>query len=278
MRDDGAERLLSGVLRLLPPTRREWGEAMWGELAQVEGRGARWRFTWGCLVAVLATPDPRPDSGRRVLRAIAGGAAASGGLVAFALVRYPGLRAGRGTWLAVLLFLTVLASYLVIGRLAMTRSPSGGAAVRVAALTATVTAGCWVLVDAAAWLPTALHAGLVAVAGIVAAPLVAGAWSTLRRQSTALGCTSAVLAGLMSGLAVFLAWAGLTVLTGGRPYDVGQVRDFHSSGAADLATYAVNDSLGTAMVLLVLVPLVVTGLGLLGTAVGSLRRLPARVG
>ena len=239
---------------------------------------ARWRFAWGCLVAVLDTRDPLHDPGRRVVRLIGAGAAVSGGLVAFALVHYPGLRAGRGTWPAVLVFLAVLAGYLVVGRLTLVGSPPGGAAVRVAVLSSTVTVGGWVLVGAATWLPPVLHAGLVAVAGIVAAPLAAGVWSTLRSRSRAVACTSAVLAGLMSGLVVFLVWSGETILTGGRPYDVGQVRDFHSSGGADLATFAVSDNLGTAMVLLVLVPLIVTCLGFLGATAGSLRRLPARIG
>ena len=67
---------------------------------------------------------------------------------------------------------------------------------------------------------------------------------------------------------LFVVWVGETVVTGGRPYDAGQVRDFHTSGAPDLATYAVNDNLGAAMVLLILVPLVSAFLGILGVVAG----------
>lgn len=46
------------------------------------------------------------------------------------------------------------------------------------------------------------------------------------------------------------------------------MRDFRSSGVRDLATYAVGDSLGTAMVLL-LVPLVSLTAGLVGCAAAA---------
>jgi len=63
------------------------------------------------------------------------------------------------------------------------------------------------------------------------------------------------------------------VLTGGRPYDPGMIRDFHTSGASDLATYAVGDNLGAAMGLLLLTPALAALLGLLGAAVTA-RLLP----
>jgi hypothetical protein len=42
-------RLLTAAARFLPPGRFEWGRAMVAELAAVEGRRERWRFTLGCL-------------------------------------------------------------------------------------------------------------------------------------------------------------------------------------------------------------------------------------
>jgi hypothetical protein len=272
MHSDGAARVLSGILRLLPPDRREWGAAMWGELAHVEGIGARWRFTWGCLVAVLRSPNQLHSSGRRVLRLIVVGAVGSGLLVTWAFVRYPGLRTGPRTWLALLVFLGVLVGYLAIGRLVMTVTPRDGTSSRLALLTAAVTAGWWLLVVAAAILPPVMHGALVALTGIVLTPVVAGMLAARRTHSQTAARGSVLLTGLMSGLMVFLVWVGQTLVTGGRPYDVGQVRDFHTSSAPDLATYAVNDNLGSAMVMLVLVPLVVTCLGVLGTVAGRSRQ------
>jgi len=71
---------------------------------------------------------------------------------------------------------------------------------------------------------------------------------------------------------VFLGWVGAAVLTGGQPYDPGLVRDFHASGAPDLATYAVDDDLGAGMMLLLLVPLLTWTLGSVGASLTAGRR------
>ena len=63
----------------------------------------------------------------------------------------------------------------------------------------------------------------------------------------------------------------VTYANEGRPYDAGLVRDFHASGAHDLATYAVSDDLGSGLVLLVLVPTVALALGSLGAQLGARR-------
>jgi hypothetical protein len=55
----------------------------------------------------------------------------------------------------------------------------------------------------------------------------------------------------------------------GRPYDAGLLQDFHRSGSSHLATYAVRDAFGTALFLLVLIPVVALAFGSLGA------RLPA---
>ncbi len=81
-----------------------------------------------------------------------------------------------------------------------------------------------------------------------------------------------LLAALLAGLLLFLGWVGAAVLTGGQPYDPGLVRDFHASGAPDLATYAVDDDLGTGMMLLLLVPLLTWTLGSVGASVTAGRR------
>jgi hypothetical protein len=76
-----------------------------------------------------------------------------------------------------------------------------------------------------------------------------------------------VLAAVVGGLLLFLAWVGMAVLTGGRPYDPGLLRDFRSSGAPDLATYAVDDNLGAGMMLLLLVPSLTVSLGSVGSVI-----------
>jgi len=59
------------------------------------------------------------------------------------------------------------------------------------------------------------------------------------------------------------------LLTAGRPYDPGMVRDFAASGSHDLATYAVNDNLGSAMMLLLVVPLFASLIGYAGATVAA---------
>jgi len=70
---------------------------------------------------------------------------------------------------------------------------------------------------------------------------------------------------------VFLVLAADTSITDGRPYDAGQLRDFASSGYPDLATYAVSDSLGTAMVLLLFMSVANAVLGAVGAALAKPR-------
>jgi len=52
----GADRLLALVVRLLPPSRAEWGRAMRAEAAAIEPGAERWRHATGCARAVLTLP------------------------------------------------------------------------------------------------------------------------------------------------------------------------------------------------------------------------------
>ena len=63
------------------------------------------------------------------------------------------------------------------------------------------------------------------------------------------------------GLGVFIVWVVTTYASDGRPYDAGMIRDFHHSRASDLATYAVSDNLGSALVLLLLIPTLALAIG-----------------
>ena len=85
------------------------------------------------------------------------------------------------------------------------------------------------------------------------------------RSATHAACWS----GLVGGLLVFVVWVVAAYLSAGGPYDPQLVRDFHRSGAHDLATYAVGDDLGAGMSMLVLVPTVAYVLGSLSARVAA---------
>src|SRR5690349_24817344 len=54
--EDAPQRLLRWAVSLLSPQRAEWGEAMLGELAHLDGRPRRMRFALGCSGAALMLP------------------------------------------------------------------------------------------------------------------------------------------------------------------------------------------------------------------------------
>lgn len=55
---DGPRRLLAAAVRLMPESRRDWGEAMLAEIGQCGDRSARWRFALGCARVALFPPVP----------------------------------------------------------------------------------------------------------------------------------------------------------------------------------------------------------------------------
>jgi hypothetical protein len=67
-------RLLAVAVVALPERRREWGRAMLAELAEVQGRSARWRFALSSVRAMLWLP---PAGGWPVLALVAGVVVAS---------------------------------------------------------------------------------------------------------------------------------------------------------------------------------------------------------
>src|SRR5206468_1769301 len=98
---------------------------------------------------------------------------------------------------------------------------------------------------------------LVALMG----PAVVAAVAARRAGGVRTGTLAALWSGLVGGLTVFIVWVTVTYTNAGGPYDSGLVRDFHKSGAPDLATYAVNDNLGSGLVLLLMVPTVALAVG-----------------
>ena len=241
--------------------RPEWGQAMLAEVEQISAPRARRRFTWGCLGALaLSVPG------------LVGGFAVAGilsvAVVVAALIRYPGLVTGVGTWLAIGFFCAVILGYIVAaaGLSARLRSTMSTTAVWVSAA---AIAGSWMLVGLCASVepPPAVPMTLLALAPAVALGL---GWRATRRATPMIGVQCVGLTALVAGLGLFLLWASQTVIFAGRPYDAGMVRDFLTSNATpDLATYAVSDSLGSGMVLMLLVPLVSLTAGATGAVIAT---------
>jgi len=238
---------------------------MLAEVEQISDARARRRFTRGCLGALaLSTP--------RLVGAFVVAGLLSVAVVMAALLSYPGLVTGRGTWLAIGVFSAVILGYIVAAaglsaRLATTMSTT------TVCMSATAIAGSWLLVGfcPSAEPPPAVPMTLLALAPAVALGL---GWRATRRATPLIGVQCVSLTALVAGLGLFLVWTGQAVIFAGRPYDVGMVRDFQTSAATDLATYAVSDSLGSGMMLLLLVPLVSLAAGASGAAMASRWRRP----
>jgi hypothetical protein len=262
---DRPEQLLALAVRALPPARVEWGRAMLAELTGVGGARARWGFSLGCTRATIAlcvrASLTAPERGGRGVRAVVLGAIATAvALAAYGPARYPGLRSGISTWMAVAAFLVIVAGYAFA---ALTLSRGATVQARTArrhGLVAGLGIGAaWLMILAPAevsknlvFLPLA-----VALLGPLAVAYVAGRSSRDARTATA----AAIWSGLVGGLLVFIVWVAATYYDDGRPYDAQMLRDFHHSGSHDLVAYAVTDNIGAAMGLLVIIPVVALALG-----------------
>jgi hypothetical protein len=264
VRHDRARRLLVLAVRGLPPARLDWAQAMLAELDQVQGRRARWRFSLGCAWAACRIRVQSAQPGGAALRAlILGCAVISLALVAYGLVHYPGLRSAPNVWGAMTVFLATLAVYaalaVVLSRGVSERSI---AARRYGLVGGLVVGAGWLLGIA----PPSAFKGWVFLPLVVAlfGPAVVALVAAHRARDSRTGTLTALWSGLVSGLTVFIVWAAVTYADAGGPYDAGLVADFHKSGARDLPTYAVGDSLASGLVLLLLIPTLALALGTLG--------------
>ncbi len=256
--------------RLMPEGDAHWGRAMTGELHHVHGRGERWRFAMGCLVTALFLPSRH----RGLLGLLLGLAAADLAVLGWAPVQVPGLTTGVGAWMAFVCTGAVVLSYAVVGSALLRRAPATQTSLRRSAapgglLIALAPLG---LGAATAFGGDSGPGSLVVLVGSAVVCLVLGAHGASRDGSIAAAGHSVCLSAIVAGLGCFLLWATEAVALDGRPYEAGLLRDFRASGAPDLAAYAVADSLGSAMVLLLLVPMLTVAVGLIGaTAAGLLR-------
>jgi hypothetical protein len=243
--------------RLLSVDRAEWGQAMLGELGQYRG-SARWRYAMGCAVAAIGLPR-RGRSGRWVMASVLVASITSAGLVGYGFARYPGMVAGAGTWLALAMFAALLAGFVVVTGVTTRQSP--------VAVTGLVSgcalAGVWIVVGAVA-MSTRSTTSTALLLILPLASIAVGVVGARRGHTRVAGRRAALVSAVVAALAVFLVLATNTLITGGRPYDAGQLRDFATSGYPDMATYAVSDNLGTAMVLLLLMSVMTSVLGSAG--------------
>jgi hypothetical protein len=273
---DRPARILALALRSAPGGLADWAAAMQAELASVSGTRARWRFSLGCSRAALRLRARRAfarhERGGTPLRALAQIAIACCAVLAsYGLVRYPELHDGGTAWLEIACVAVLLAGYaatsLVICR-GVGRHASSARAY--AALGGVAIGAAWLLILAPERIGKQLVALplLVALVAPCAVALVAARRLGDRRSATA----AALWSGMLGALAVFIVWVTATFVRDGRPYDAQLVRDFHASGAHDLAAYAVGDDLGAAVGLLVIIPLVALALGSLVAALAT--RLP----
>lgn len=259
---DLAAAVLGRIVGLLGHGRAEWGRGMIGELDHLVSPLERRRFVAGCAWAVLTAPGA--GVGTATVRWVSTGTAGCAALVVVALLRFPALIDGSKTWFALATFVALLATYvgaaaLVGVRLGEPDAARGGLGVAGGLLLA----GCYLMVGVSAGfgLPKGVAIGSMLV--IPAATVLLGVFVGQGRGRRS-GRTAVLLASLVSGLVLFLVWVGESLVSSGRPYDAGLVRDFRASGAPDLASYAMSDNLGSGMVLLVLVPLLTASLGYLG--------------
>jgi hypothetical protein len=136
---DAPAQVLAAVVATLPEPRQRWGQAMLGELAQVERRPARWRFALSCARAAFFLPLPA----RRLVLAIVTGAVVVAAVPATHVAvseALPGLDVFAASFVALAGAVTVLA----IARARSVRLPAPAATVAVtgavaAAIAATAT-------------------------------------------------------------------------------------------------------------------------------------------
>ncbi len=266
-RNDGTDipaTIVEWAARLLSTDRAEWGQAMLGELGQYKG-AARWRYALGCALAAIGLPR-RGRGARWVMASVLLASITSAGLVGYGFVRYPGMVTGAGTWLALAAFAAVLVGFVVITGVTTRQSPIGITGL----VSGCALAAVWIVVGATT-IFTHSSTSKFLLLTIPLASIAVGVIGSRRGRTRTAGRRAAYVSAVVTALAVFLVLATDTLLTGGQPYDAGQLRDFATSGYPDMATYAVSDNLGTAMMLLLLTSVMTALLGSAGAGLASRR-------
>jgi hypothetical protein len=238
------------------------------ELATVCDASQRWRFSAGCvraavLIRARAALTSRERGGASLRAAIGAGLVAAMMLAGYGLVRYPGLRSADGARIAAVTFVAVLLAYGAV-TLTLSRGTGSSAAAgrRYGTLGGVAIGAAWMI----ALSPTASLKEwvLVPLAIALLGPAYIAARATRAGRAVQAGSRAALWSGIVGALLVFTVSMTATYARDGRPYDAQLLRDFHHTGAPDLATLAVTDDLASALTLLILIPLAALAFGSLG--------------
>ena len=203
------------------------------------------------------------ERGRAGLGAVFAGGVAAVALAAYGLTHYPQPLSGNDTWPAAAAFPTLLLVYAMI-TLALSRDATRPAttARRYGAAAGIATGCAWFLILAP---PAPLKQWTLApVAIALLGPACAAALAPRSGRHITAGISAALWSGIVGGLVAFVIWMTAAYARDGRPYDAGLLRDFHHSGSSHLATYAVRSAFGTALLLLILIPVVALAFGSVG--------------
>ena len=269
---DHARLVLVIAVRGLPADRADWGQAMLVEFDRVEGRRARWQFSLGCLWASTRIRSQSLEPGGALLRAVVlGSAAIAFALVGYGLVHYPGLRSEPNVWGAMILFVATLLIYTAIAVFLSRGKSHRSVAARRYGLAGGLAVGVGWLLGIE---PPSVVKGWVFLPLVIAllGPAIVAAVAGRSSDDSRTGTLAALWSGLVGGLTVFIVWVTVTYANAGGPYDSGLIRDFHKSGARDLAAYGVSDNLGSGLVLLLLIPTVALALGSLAARLSTAAR------
>ncbi|MCU7724023.1 hypothetical protein ODJ79_09880 [Actinoplanes sp. KI2] len=211
--EDAPLRLLRWALSLLSPQRAEWGQAMLGELAHLDGRWPRMRFALGCAAAALVMPP----WGRAAVAfwATVGVAASTLAIYAVLFVDY---RLGTGDWI-MLAVLGIVCAGVLLGAIALLRRPGVALPGLLGGVFATLV---WLglsglsAVDQVTFIPVGWQKGVT----MFAVPAAIGIAGTLWLRSADGGRRAARLAALSAGLLELLyATIAVAILGGGGPPD-----------------------------------------------------------
>jgi hypothetical protein len=217
--EDAPLRLLRWAVGLLSPQRSEWGQAMLGELAHLDGRRRRIRFALGCTGAALILPP----WGRA-----AAGLTATIGITAVSLTIYTGLtiqyRLGVGDWIALAIVLIVCIGYL-LGASALLRRPGVALPGLLGGVFATVVGlglSGFTAVDQVTYTQSPWQQWV----RVIAVPAAIGVVGTLWRRDPAAGRRVARLAALSGGLLqlLYATVADAILGSGGPPDGDGTIR------------------------------------------------------
>jgi len=278
------------VLRLLPESRHDWGEAMLAELDQLERPLARWRFAAGCTRVGLLASEPNPEPGRLGPAMVLAGAIGVLGLAAYSELR-SSLNASSGgiglvyTLAAAAFCLVVLALHTIVALRRVRSATPRAAAGRRYGLVAGAGVGATALL---ASLPLQ-QPGVGAVATMAGLFLIAGALAARSSGDYRSGRDAGLWAGIAGGLVLIVGLLTVTFATTGRfAHDPRMVRIYHDSLSpahvgdhhthfATLTGFVMAENSDTALVGgLVWLPLLGLAFGSTGGALAGGRLRPVR--